>query len=179
LHLLLDDSSVLDKYSLNIVAIGSSPVERRLNVLLQRKSIRSPLLFIWVEPLLVAGHALFVNPNSPGCFECVLDENLDMKYMVIGDGSSFLKREAGCQTSYIPYASLEIDYFVNKVARFIISILNGELLDSTILTWIGDIEHFRESGYKTADFWAASSSYTEYKIKLSSRSLCEKCSSKL
>jgi hypothetical protein len=179
LHLLLEDNSVLDKYSLNIVAVGSLPVERRLNALLQRKSIISPMLFIWVEPLLVAGHALFVNPNSPGCYECLLDENLDMKYMVIGDGSSFLKREAGCQTSYIPYASLEIDYFVNIVARFIISILNGELLDSTILTWIGDIEHFRESGYKTSDFWVASSSYTEHKMKLSSGSLCEKCLSKL
>jgi hypothetical protein len=166
LHLLLSENDFLNKYSLSVVAIGNQPVERRLNALLLNKAITSPILFVWVEPLLVAGHALFVRPGSKGCFECVHDDQFSFKYKVVENSASFIKREAGCQTSFIPFGALEIDLFVNKVPRFIAAILNGDIVDNTLLTWLGDIESFCRAGHKIADRWEAATSYSEYKIIL-------------
>jgi hypothetical protein len=154
-------------------------VEKRLNLLVQNKAITSPLLFVWVEPLLVAGHALFVNPSRLGCLECILDADYKVKYRVVEEASKFFKREAGCQTTYIPYPSLEIDRFVNSITRFIMHILKGELIDSTLLTWLGDIDSFRKKGEAVSAYWASDSSYTEHAINLSSLLLCETCSSKV
>ncbi len=179
LRLLLDDASFLNKYSLNIVAIGKLPIEKRLNLLMQNKTITSYFLFVWVEPLLVAGHALFVNPLKQGCLECILDVDYKMKYRVVEESSKFSKREAGCQTTYIPYPSLEIDRFVNSITRFIVPILKGDLTDSTLLTWLGDIESFRKKGEAVSAYWASDSSYTEHAMNLSSRQLCETCSSRV
>ncbi len=179
LHLLLNDASFLNKYSLNIVAIGRLPIEKRLNLLIQNKSITSPFLFVWVEPLLVAGHALFVNPVKSGCLECILDTDLRVKYRVVEEAFKFFKREAGCQTTYIPYPSLEIDRFVNSIAQFIMSILKSVLAESTLLTWIGDIDSFRKKGEAVAAYWASDLSYTEHAINLSSEQLCEMCSAKV
>lgn len=179
LHMLSEDVTALNKYALNIVAIGKLAVERRLNLLVQNKAITSPLLFVWVEPLLVAGHALFVNPSRPGCLECILDADYKVKYRVVEEASKFFKREAGCQTTYIPYPSLEIDRFVNSITRFIMHILKGELIDSTLLTWLGDIDNFRKKGEAVSAYWASDSSYTEHAMNLSSLQLCETCSSKV
>lgn len=174
LHLLLSENDFLNKYSLNVVSIGNLSVERRLNDLLLNKSIASPILFVWVEPLLVAGHALFVRPSSQGCFECVLDDQLSFKYKVVENSAIFIKREAGCQTSFIPFGALEIDLFTNKVTRFITSILNGDVADNTLLTWIGDIDSFRKADYKIADRWETATSYSEHKFKLPDGK-CEFC----
>lgn len=179
LLMLSEDASILNKYTLNIVAIGRLAVEKRLNLLAQDKAITSPFLFVWVEPFLVAGHALFVNPSKPGCFECILDAVYKVKYSVVEEASKFAKREAGCQTTYIPYPSLEIDRFVNSITRFVMPILNGDLTDSTLFTWLGDIDSFRKKGEVISAYWASDSSYTEHVMNLSSKQLCERCSSKV
>ena len=172
LHLLLNEKDFLNRYSLSVISIGNQTIERRLNSLLLNKSITSPMLFVWVEPMLVAGHALFINPNSQGCFECILDDNLNIKYKVIKNSTSFTQREAGCRTSFVPFGALEIDLFTNKVTRFMMAILNGNIVDSTLFTWIGDIENFRKEGHDITAMWESATTYSEHKIKLPD----EKCS---
>jgi hypothetical protein len=176
LQLLLEDASFLNKYSLNIVALGSLPVEKRMNHLMQNELITSPLIFVWVEPLLVSGHALFVNPSRPGCFECIMDASYRVKYRVVEEPSKYFKREAGCQATYMPYPALEIDRFVNCIIRFVLSIVKGEVTESTLLTWIGDIDSFRNNGGLVSAYWAADSAYTEHTIDLEGEKLCSVCS---
>lgn len=166
LHLLLSENDFLNKYSLNVVSIGNQTIEKRLNALLLKKSITSPMLFVWAEPLLVAGHALFVSPSAQGCFECAFDDQLNFKYKVVENSANFIKREAGCQTSFIPFGALEIDLFTNKVTRFIRSILDGNVVETTLLTWIGDIDSFRKAEHKIAAHWETASSFSAHKVKL-------------
>lgn len=174
-EILSSDPEGLDGYDLTIVAIGRLPIERRMNQLLLQGTLKGPMLFIWVEPYLAAGHAIWVEPNQSGCFECLFDGNFQFLNPVLEDPSQYIEREAGCQTSYVPYGVTDIRRFINEVLVFIEDGMTGRLKSNTLFTWLGDLSAQRALLHKTVGKWAGANSYTTRRIPISTIGTCGKC----
>jgi len=175
LDLLIKDESILNKYDLSVVAIGNRSVERRLNYLLKKGIIKTPLIFIWMEPYGVAGHFLFIHPNKGGCFQCCFTHEGIFKYSVAKFNRDLFKRETGCQTTFIPYSNLEIDSFVNIAAREIINCIEKKPGQSFLLTWLGNLKFFKSLGYQVNERWVADFNYTVHKQINFKDKYCEEC----
>lgn len=123
LDILFKNIQVFNSADLNIFCIGNYNIELLATKKIEGGKINKPVLIIWVEPNLSAGHAIYIAPEDPISFEglhSIINKTLTYKYALIKDEKSKVsKRESGCQSVYIPYGSLDISNFVNCIANMI------------------------------------------------------------
>ena len=175
LELLEKDEKVLNNYNMVIVALGSRAVERRINYLLKKGLINSPVLFLWLEPLGVGGHILYIDPKNGGCYDCSFNEEGNFIYSISNTSESFQKRESGCQSTFLPYLSLTVEQFSLVASRIISSLLDNRPNTSTLFTWLGDIEEFEKSGHKINPTYDAQLPYRIIKKQIKRRGSCNTC----
>ena len=175
LELLEKDEKVLNNHNMVIVALGSRAVERRINYLLKKGLINSPVLFLWVEPLGVGGHILYIDPKNGGCYDCSFDKEGNFIYSIPNTFESFQKRESGCQSTFLPYSSLTVEQFALVASKIIYSLLDNRPSTSTLFTWLGDIEEFEKSGHKINPAYDAQLSYRIIKKQIMERGSCNTC----
>ena len=175
LELLEKDEKVLNNYNMVIVALGSRAVERRINYLLKKGLINSPVLFLWVEPLGVGGHMLYIDPKNGGCYDCSFNEKGNFIYSISSTSESFQKRESGCQSTFLPYSSLTVEQFALVASKIISSLLENRPNSSTLFTWLGDIEEFEKSGHKINPAYDAQLPYRIIKKQIMRRGSCSVC----
>jgi molybdopterin/thiamine biosynthesis adenylyltransferase len=175
LKLLTIYPKILNSYDFNIVAIGNLPVELRLNNLQLINKIKKPILYVWVEPFLAGGHAVWINPNDKGCLRCLFDENGKYKYEVLKHGDSFTKRELGCNTSYVPYGISELKKFIIDLIFFLQENVKGRLQHSEVFTWLGNLDEQRKQGRLLNSNWIAAKSFSIRKRSLTKVHGCVQC----
>lgn len=175
LDLLRESPQALESSSLCIVAVGSYAIERRLNRLMQRGIVgyNFPLCFAWVEPHLYGGHALLIQPTRPGCFECTFNEDMLFQYRIIDDPRHFAHREAGCQTTYMPYSGAMSTHFVSSLAQFLVTARETE--DNVVWSWAGDLDEARRANITLQDEWQHARSFTTRQVKITASSNCPSC----
>lgn len=175
LELLRTSPTVLVPTSLTIVTVGDIAVERRLNRLFKNASAfgDAPLCFMWVEPHLLAGHALFLQRDQVGCFECAFDEHFHFKNRVLKNPASFSRREAGCQSTFIPYSGVDAMQFVSAATRFLIRALKSP--QNSIFSWVGEIEEARARGVELEPQWEQASSFSSQTAELIPNTTCTIC----
>jgi molybdopterin/thiamine biosynthesis adenylyltransferase len=169
------EESALNRYSLIIVAVGDMAIERRLSYLLLNRTISAPLAFIWMEPFGVAGEFLFMRPGGDGCFQCCFDEKGIFRFSVAKPDSRYLRRESGCQSTFMPYSYLAASEFINVVARRILRCFDESPKENFLLTWLGDVTRFKAMGYRINDEWVANEDYSTYERRLRRYETCDKC----
>jgi hypothetical protein len=176
LDVLRTSPAVFTPTSLTVVTLGDIAVERRLNRLYKSGVAfgDAPLCFMWVEPHLFAGHALFLRRNRAGCFECAFDENFHFRRRVLANPSSFSRREAGCQSTFVPYSGADAAQFVAAATRFLIN--SFESPENRIFTWIGDIEEARRTGAQLEPEWEHASPFSAHITVLTPSKSCPVCS---
>lgn len=175
LELMEKDEKVLNKYNMVLVALGSMAVERRINYLLKIGLINSPVLFLWVEPLGVGGHILYINPRNGGCYDCAFDEEGNFIYSISNTSEIFQKRESGCQSTFLPYSSLTVEQFALVASKIVFSLLDNRPSVSTLFTWLGDIEEFEKSGHKINLTYDALLPYRTVEKQIMKRESCRVC----
>ena len=176
LTLLRDDISIFSEKDLIILAIGNLSVEKRISYLCKIGIIRSPLLLVWMEPYGVAGHALFIHPLSGGCLNCCIDADGYFVHSVARKRKdSYFVREAGCQSSYLPYSYQHISNYINMVLSKIIEVLQNNYSSSYLWTWLGDKSTFIEKGYKMNCKWKYKKIYHMYEQRIEHRKGCLTC----
>jgi hypothetical protein len=174
LDILRRDPGSLSGADLSIIALGNFGVERRLNRLQQQpgSGLMPPTCFVWVEPYLYAGHVLYVPGPGVGCFECTFNEDLQFSERVVLDPTAFIKRESGCQSTYVPYGGADLAMFVARTVRFIASV---ESDGAILLTWIGDLDHARQAGVKIAEQYHEAESFSVLVRPVPTRPNCSAC----
>lgn len=164
----------LSNADLVVSCTGSYAVDRRLNWLLRLGGMDCPVVFVWVEALLVSGHVMVVHPTEGGCFQCVHpDDQFD--FAVCGNPTAFSMREAGCQSTYLPYSGFSVGVFAAFAARRIAEVIRGEITRSTLYTLLGDMREFEARGGLIAPSWSASSSETQRTTEIEQRRDCLVC----
>jgi len=169
------EEAILDGYSFVIVTVGDKAIERRLNYLLLKGSIKSPLMFIWMEPFGVAGQLLFINPVGESCFQCCFNSDGTFRFSVAKPNVSYLKREAGCQSTFMPFSNLEVEHFINSVTRRILRCFDEKQDSNFLMTWVGDLTRFRSMGYAINDEWIADMDYSIYERPIEKNENCDAC----
>lgn len=160
--------------SLMLVCVGNLSTERRLNRLtMSAVGPGTPHCYVWVEPHLYGGHALFVTKGNGSCFECAFDKDLLFKHRVIKDTGQFSMREAGCRSTYVPYSSLYANEFVSAVVRFLINTVDRS--ENQILTWTGDLQAARHQGIAVVPEWESALSFSSFVRKLTPDPSCPVC----
>lgn len=176
LTLIRNDINVFSDRDLIILAIGNLSVEKRISYLCKIGIIRSPLLLVWMEPYGVAGHALFIHPLSGGCLNCCIDADGYFVHSVARKRKNFyFIREAGCQSSYLPYSYQHVSNYINMILNKIIEILQNNYSSSYLWTWLGDKSTFIDKGYKMNFKWKYKKKYSIYEQRIKHRKGCLNC----
>jgi hypothetical protein len=172
LEILRRDPSTLAGVDYTFVAVAHAPVERRMNRLARSVALGT-VVYLWIEPHAVAGHAVIVPPNAPACFECLLDERARPAIQVLADPSSFLREDYGCRGTYTPYAGGDAQRFARAIAD---EALRGHPETAKIVTWVGDIEAARRNGLQLDPGFSDAAPYTLRVSDAPRRGDCPVCS---
>ncbi|NBH36190.1 hypothetical protein D3Z58_22355 [Clostridiaceae bacterium] len=146
-----------DIFDLIFICVGNTVIEKKMIQMLKERKIQKDCIFLWVEPYLVAGHALFIQ-NSIDEFteENIFDCNGMFKSNVLENSSQYLKSEAGCQSAYAPYAGFEVQKFVQDVIDlYDRKIYKNRQKYNYKLTWIGKIKWARKQHFDIKPMWRA------------------------
>ncbi len=107
------------------VTSGVYPLEAHIVDAVLQLGLSVKIVLMWVEPYAIAGHALIL--NSPQDAQAkMFDREGRFRAAVVTNSGALFKREAGCQSTYVPYSGLDVRSFLNDFVR---SLMNG-LLDS-------------------------------------------------
>lgn len=130
----------LNSCDIIFVAVATFSVEWHICELINRGKIKVPVVIIWVEPYAVGGHAIVIKGRQ-NLFEELFDkETFKFQYPIVLNTSYMMKREAGCQSTYIPYSGFYLQLFVLSVIEKVTSETlnkNGNYL----LTWYGRVKN--------------------------------------
>lgn len=125
------------------VALGEANIESWLVNQISKGVLTQPFFFIWVEPYLLGGHCLYLNP-SDNTYNNYFNEKKYFEYNIIAE-SEYIEqnpllsmKEAGCQTNYTPYSANNVMSFLGQLSTHIFQILNNGELQSKSFTWVGD-----------------------------------------
>ena len=109
----LNRCTELNSFDLILICVGNTVIEKKAIQLLKEKWIEKECIILWVEPYLVAGHALiFQEEIDESTEKNIFDVNGMFNNNVLVDSRKYLRSEAGCQSAYAPYAGFEVQKFV-------------------------------------------------------------------
>lgn len=134
--LIKDNITIFNDVDLNIICVGDYNIELLISTLQNEGFINKPILIIWVESYIKAGHFLYIKQGADIDYEELHQfDSKGLKYQYAISSDTFKKREAGCQSTYIPYGSLNISIFVNYIVYLIQEISKGNIKTSCIYRW--------------------------------------------
>lgn len=127
------------------VSVASFAVEHHICEMVNAGTITVPVIILWVEPYALGGHAILINKHQ-NLFEEMFDPTtLEFQFPLVADSTSLLKREAGCQSTYMPYSGFYLQMFVLSVLEK----LSHEGISNKrnyLFTWSGRLSSANEYG---------------------------------
>ncbi len=154
---ILNHCSMLNQFDLVLICVGNTVIEKKIIQLIKEKAINSECIILWVEPYMVAGHALiFQKEIDESTEKSIYDTNGIFNKNILIDSGKYLKSEAGCQSAYAPYAGFEAQKFVldfwdvyYRKIYFQKEKCNYEF------TWIGKMKWARQQKFNIKPEWRA------------------------
>jgi len=161
LDIFLNDVSYVENHDLICIAVGNAAMEKKIIELIKERWITKECVILWVEPYLVAGHALvFQNEINEKTEENIFDTNGQFNNAVLLDGKKYLKSEAGCQSAYAPYAGFEVQKFVlDFVDCYYRTIYKKADKHNYSFTWLGKLRWARQNDMEIKSEWRAKSDH--------------------
>jgi len=145
----------LSDFDLIVSALGSPTEELAFNEHIWQVEA-PPVLFTWLEPHGIGGHALATNLPSAakGCLSCLYGKSDNETYCraaFAAKNQVFAKNIDGCRSTFTPYGSLDAVKTSELATRLAIEVLKGEISKNTIRSWRGDSREFVKNGFKLSD----------------------------
>ena len=152
---LAEGSIKLDNYDLLVLAIGNPTVELEINAQVHALRDGPAVVFTWLEPLGIGGHALLTrNASGGGCFECLYTSPVGSEKFVENRaafaeaGQSFGRALSGCGSLYTPYGAMDAARTAAIAARLATDALAGKEPGNPLLSWKGDATDFIAEGFR-------------------------------
>jgi molybdopterin-synthase adenylyltransferase len=147
----LDQGRVdLASFDLIISALGNPTSELALNEQVRRLNAGPPIIFTWVDPLGIGGHAVLTGVDGePGCFECLYTPPQDdpkaplhSRASFAAPGQSFRRSLTGCGSLYTPYGVVDAEQTALLAARMALHYLQGVDGRNRLHSWKGSTRAF-------------------------------------
>ena len=153
--LLQHDPRLFDELDLVIFATGNHTVELEMNMRIRGRTPSPAVIFTWLEPLGIGGHALVTNiPNlkdRTGCFQCLFEDREDgvfwNKASFAAPGQSFSRRTSGCATSFVSFGGVDATHTACLAVRLAQRVLEQRQLEHALVSWRGDAYEFERAGF--------------------------------
>jgi hypothetical protein len=141
---------LLSSVDLVVVAIGNHSVPLQLNDTLAASRGDVPVIFTWLEPYGIGGHAVLVNYRARGCLRCLFDDESKLQCVIefAEPGQRFGRRQVGCHGLYTPYADLDARTTALLAARLGRRALGDRAGAGHRRSWRGDASAFRAAGFR-------------------------------
>lgn len=144
----------IESFDLIIAATGEATLELYLNEQLRAVPQAPPIIYSWLEPYGLGGHALLTWPTQAGCLQCLYTSNdpdapLANRALFAAPGQEFSVALSGCGSLHTPYASLDASQTAILAARLAVNALTGREKKSPLWSWKGDKREFKAAGFKT------------------------------
>lgn len=154
---LLNHCSLINDFDIIWVCVGNTVIEKKIIQLIKEKVIHKECIILWVEPYLIAGHALILQKEIDESTEkSIFDVNGAFNNNVLNDSKEYLKSEAGCQSAYAPYAGFEAQKFVlDFLDVYYRKIYSKEEKYNYEFTWIGKMKWARQKKFNIKSKWRA------------------------
>lgn len=182
LELMNEDKDLILDADLIIFALGNPTVELHLNEWLYKIEEAPPVIYTWLDPLGIGGHALLTNnQKKDGCFQCLFTHPEENEYMIPNKASFaapnqfFGKTLAGCESMFTPYGSIDALQTAITATRLAVNTLNRNVIGNPLLSWKGDSNEFLIQEYKVSKRYALSSEQlfnSRYLYKAENCSIC-------
>ncbi|GAB2846065.1 E2/UBC family protein [Hymenobacter ruber] len=140
-----------------ILAVGRSTVEQYLLELQALKVLTRPIFVLWVEPYLAGGHLLYFPPGHTTNYGSLFTEGY-YNYNVLATAeyrrpaNQMLLKEAGCQTSYVPYSQEYVTLFLGRIFPELRRLLRHPAPEAWAFTWLGNCDAIIERGLAKSGF---------------------------
>nr|WP_254627997.1 ThiF family adenylyltransferase [Myxococcus sp. CA040A] len=155
--LLRTKESWVREHDLIISATGHPTADLDLNEWSWSNPEHPPVLFTWLEPLGLGGHALLTHvPRgegpAPGCMECLHARPyeggpLENRAAFAMPGVTYTRDTLGCGSRYMPFADLDAQRTAELASRLALRALRHERPTATLVAWRGDPRAFEAAGY--------------------------------
>lgn len=175
----LRDQSILKKYDLIIIAIGSPTHERLFHDYIIKSKIKVPIINCWLEGYGIGGHSVLDIPNKKGCLRCAYVESktgirgLSSNLNFLEPNQNVVKNYAGCGEMFIPYGANNSAQTALITTNLAIEYLRGNIKESSKVSWKGDSKDAESEGLTVT---ARYKTFTQSLRKLTLRHpLCDIC----
>ena len=151
-----NNQDVINGCDILFVAVASATVEHHLNRIILDDKINVPVVLIWVEPFCIGGHAIVIRKKQNLYGTIFDDKDLSFVHTIVKDDHKYSQREAGCQSSYIPYSAFYIQQFLYSILNY----MRADIIHQKgnyRLSWCGSISNAKiydieiNDGYKGAN----------------------------
>ena len=126
------------------VTVADMPTEYHMVKALMAGRIPRPLIIMWLEPYMLAAHAIVLN-RPQEVFRDLFDDEYRFTRSVVSNSDELFEREPGCQTTYMPYASLDVQSFVIELLKRWRS-LTADCRKNYLFTWVGCLSGANDVG---------------------------------
>lgn len=126
-----------------LVTAADSPLEFHFIQKMMVGSVSVPVVIMWVEPFALVAHALILN-KPQDIYSKYYDNGLSFNSPGVLNSSSFLKRESGCQSSFVPYSGIDVQSFAIAFVRDFEKLTAGD--NNYHFNWVGRISRAGDFG---------------------------------
>jgi threonine dehydrogenase-like Zn-dependent dehydrogenase len=171
----------LGGFDLVIVAIGNSTHEFAFNEGMVANGVRTPVVYTWLEPNGIGGHAVLVGGDyQDGCHQCnflipggegerMLTPNLNF----LQADQRVTKHLGSCGSLFLPYSELDASLTASLAAKLTVRFLLEETGLGKKVSWRGDLNIADVPDLKFSDrYYQFQSQLKELPMK---NSLCKLC----
>ncbi len=128
---------------------------REMNQAIVELSNPVPVVYCWLEACGIGGHALLVNGNSAGCFECLLENSGQGPFRrcdFLEPYQNVTKDLTGCGGAFTTFSVLDSIKTATLATELVLKhILKDQ--SSVYRFWIGDDTGARSAGLRTSDWY--------------------------
>lgn len=147
---LAEQPDLLRSADVVVVAIGNNSTPLQLNDLLASSKAEVPVVFTWLEPYGIGGHAVLVDYSRPGCLRCLFNEHPTLECTVefSEPGQRFGRRDVGCHALYTPYGDVDARTTALLAARLVRRATVVGERSGCRRSWRGDASAFVAAGFR-------------------------------
>lgn len=127
------DEYNLNKYDLLIIATGGTDYMLKLNKIFKQRKIDIPVLFTWIESRGIGVHALVVDYNRKGCFNCLYTNSNTNKAHFSNKTYNDELTGTGCGGVINKYGNIVLLKGSAMILNIILDILNSNKISDNIL----------------------------------------------
>lgn len=156
-NVVMNNPEAINECDYLFIAIGKTTIEEYLSNALKERKICKPLFILWVEPFLIGAHCIFIQPGHNISFKGLFPDGF-FKYNIISEAEykdplrEFTFKEAGCQSSYLPYGMKSIVLFLSALTPEIYSLIENNSTQNLHLSYRGSGLLLKDMNIKLSEF---------------------------